>query len=109
MKISKKARKALKDLIKRGQLQGYLTHDEVLEIFPEIEDDLVLLEFIIIKLQEAEIEIIEPIEEVEKREERMDFDKKIEVLKQIRSHISTDPIRAYNQFCRALIASILSI
>lgn len=95
MKINKKAKKNLKELIKRGQTQGYLTHDEVLEVFPEIEDDLVLLEYIIIKLQESDIEIIEPLEETEKQEERMDFEKKIQVLKQIRSHISTDPIRAY--------------
>ncbi len=95
MKISKKDRKKLKELIKRGNTQGYLTHDEVLEDFPEIEDDLVLLEYIIMKLQEDEIEIIEPLDESEERKEKMDFDKKVEVLKKIRSHISTDPIRAY--------------
>lgn len=97
MKIGKKAKQDLKDLVKRGQIQGYLTQDEVLEAFPEIEDDLSLLEFIIIELQEAEIEIIEPIEEAEERveEKGMDFDKKIQVLKKIRSHVSTDPIRAY--------------
>lgn len=97
MKISKTARKNLKELIKRGQLQGYLTQDEVLEIFPEIEDDLSLLEHIIIKLQDEEIEIIEPFEEMDepKEEKRMDFEKKIQVLKKIRSHVSTDPIRAY--------------
>ena len=97
MEISKKAEQKLKELIRRGQMQGYLIQDEVLEVFPQIEDNLSLLEFIIIKLQEAEVEIIEPVEEVEEQREkmRMDFDQKIQVLKKIRSHISTDPIRAY--------------
>lgn len=97
MKVSKTARKKLKDLIDRGQLQGYLTQDEVLEDFPEIEEDLALLEYIIIKLQDAEVEIIEPIDETDEpvEEGRMDFDRKVQVLKKIRSHISTDPIRAY--------------
>jgi RNA polymerase primary sigma factor len=97
MKISKRDKKKLKELIEQGQLQGYLTQDEVLEVFPDIEDDLSLLEFIIIQLQESEIEIIEPVEETEEvvRPDRMDFEQKIRVLKKIRSHISTDPIRAY--------------
>lgn len=97
MNISKTSRKKLKELIKRGQMQGYLTQDEVLEVFPEIEEDLSLLETIIMKLQDAEIEIIEPVDEPEeeREEKRMDFEKKIQVLKKIRSHVSSDPIRAY--------------
>lgn len=97
MKIGKRNKQKLKDLIKKGELQGYLTQDEVLELFPEIEEDLSLLEHIIIKLQEADVEIIEPVDEAEEqvKPERMDFDQKIKVLKKIRSHISTDPIRAY--------------
>jgi len=97
MKVNKKDKKRLKELIVRGEMQGYLTQDEVLEVFPEIEDDLSLLEFIIIKLQESDVEIIEPVTEVVEpvERERMDFERKIQVLKTIRSHISTDPIRAY--------------
>ncbi|MFC1780595.1 sigma-70 family RNA polymerase sigma factor, partial [Patescibacteria group bacterium] len=97
MKVNKRDKQKLKDLIARGQLQGYLTQDEVLEIFPDIEEDLSLLEFIIIQLQEAEIEIIEPVEDVTEvvEPDHMDFEHKIRVLKKIRSHISTDPIRAY--------------
>ncbi len=97
MKVRKKDKKRLKELIERGEMQGYLTQDEVLEIFPEIEEDLSLLEYIIIQLQDADIEIIEPVDESAETVEpdRMDFEKKVQVLKKIRSHISTDPIRAY--------------
>lgn len=97
MKVNKKDKKKLKELVKQGQLQGYLTQDEVLEVFPQIEDDLTLLEYIIIKLQENDIEIIEPVEDDSDvvKPDRMDFEQKIRVLKKIRTHISTDPIRAY--------------
>ncbi len=97
MKVRKKAKKKLKELIKKGLIQGYLTQDEVLQAFPEIEEDLSLLEYIVMKLQDNDVEIIEPVDEVEKRvkPEKMNFEQKIKILKRIRSHISTDPIRAY--------------
>lgn len=94
---SKKHRKLINELISVGQIQGYLTHDQVLEFFPEIEDDLDLLELIITKFQDVGIEIIEPspdIEEVRKAE-KLSLEQKIAILRKIRSHISTDPIRAY--------------
>lgn len=97
MTLSQAIKTKLDGLLERGQTQGYLTQDEVLEVFPQIEEDLSLLEFIIIKLQEADIEIIEPVteEDMPRPEKEMDFETKIQVLKKIRSHISTDPIRAY--------------
>lgn len=97
MKISKKAKKLLKELTEQGQMQGYLTQDDVLEKFPEIEEDLEFLEHIVVKLQEADIEIIEPVDEDEDeaKSDKMDFEQKVRILKKIRSHISTEPIRAY--------------
>ena len=57
---------------------------------------------LIAKIMNADIEIIEPLEEVVEAEVReapvarnMTFEQKITILKKIRSHISTDPIRAY--------------
>ncbi|HEX9804613.1 MAG TPA: RNA polymerase sigma factor RpoD [Candidatus Dojkabacteria bacterium] len=100
MAISQDIKKKVKDLVKAGQEQGYLTQDDVLDQFPEIEEDLPLLEFIINDLQELDIEIIEPVideevEEVVVSQKGMTFEQKIKILKKIRSHVSTDPIRAY--------------
>lgn len=97
MKISKTSKKIYEDLLEQGEEQGYLTQDEVLDAFPEIEEDLDFLEFVIMKLQEADVEIIKPVDEDkdEDGEEKLDFDAKVKVLKRIRAHISTDPIRAY--------------
>lgn len=99
MAISQTVKKQVKVLVEQGLKQGYLTQDEILEVFPEIEEDMKLLEYIVGELQEAEIEIIEPeIEEPEitqTRPSQLTFEQKIQILKKIRAHISTDPIRAY--------------
>jgi RNA polymerase primary sigma factor len=96
--ISKEIKDQVIELIKNGIDQGYLTQDEVLEYFPHIENDLTLLEFIIGELHESDIEIIEPVSFEENevvRRRGISFEQKIDILKKIRSHISTDPVRAY--------------
>ena len=99
MAINQNIKKQVQELVDLGLKQGYLTQDEILEIFPEVEDDMKLLEFIVMKLQDAEVEIIEPAIEEEEiipvRQSHLTFEQKIEILKKIRSHVSTDPIRAY--------------
>jgi len=100
MAIDQKIKKQVQKLVDLGLRQGYLTQDEILEEFPEVEDDMKLLEYIVMQLQDAEIEIIEPSLEAEEeigptRPSQLTFEQKIEILKKIRSHVSTDPIRAY--------------
>ena len=105
MAINQEKKKLVDKLVKQGVKQGYLVQDDVLEVFPEIEEDMELLEYIIQKLQEAGIEIIEPVEVEEESftegyesnpsGKGMTFEQKVKILKKIRSHISTDPIRAY--------------
>lgn len=101
MAISSEDKQKVKDLVILGKKQGYLSQDDILSIFPEIEDDLQLLEYIIARLQDAELEIISPATDsdldFDSESSRMTFEEKIKILKQIRSHISTDPIRAYLQ------------
>lgn len=101
MAISSDDKQKVKDLIILGKKQGYLSQDDILSVFPEVEDDLQLLEYIIARLQDSEIEIISPASENEldydSASSRMTFEEKVKILKQIRSHISTDPIRAYLQ------------
>jgi RNA polymerase primary sigma factor len=100
MSISSEAKEKVKGLLTLGKKQGYLAQDDILDVFPEIEDNLQLLEHIVAALQEAEIEIIEPVESTTYGYEgqshtKMTFEEKIKILKQIKSHVSTDPIRAY--------------
>ncbi|GAB4283806.1 MAG: RNA polymerase sigma factor RpoD [Candidatus Dojkabacteria bacterium] len=101
MAITSEDKQKVKNLVITGQKQGYLSLDEILDVFPEVEDDLQLLEYIIVNLQESDIEIIDPEAENDslgaKKQRAMSFEEKIKILKQIKSHVSTDPIRAYLQ------------
>lgn len=101
MSITSEDKQRIKNLIVLGKKQGYITHDDILDLFPEVEENLHLLEYIIESLQNNDIEIIEPQEGEmgigAAAAGKMTFEEKIQILKQIRSHISTDPIRAYLQ------------
>lgn len=104
MSISSEDKLKVKSLVEQGKRQGYLTHDDILDLFPEVEDNLNLLEYIISNIQDSDIEIIEPMDDSEYKYvtgaasvNKMTFEEKIKILKQIKSHISTDPIRAYLQ------------
>ncbi len=99
MAITSDDKQKVKNLVILGKKQGYLTQDDILAVFPEIEENLQLLEYIIASLQDDEIEIIEPRTEAyaEDKKTKLTFEEKIKILKQIKSHVSTDPIRAYLQ------------
>ena len=88
--------KAIKILIDKGKDQGYLTQEDLLDVFPTVEDDVELLDDIFVSLQENDIEVLEPEEnpEVETKEE-LTLEKKIRILKTIQSSLSTDAIRSY--------------
>lgn len=88
--------KAIKNLVDKGKDQGFLTQEDLLDIFPTIEEDVELLDDIFKSLQENEIEVLEPedtLEEVAKEE--LTLEKKIRILKTIQSSLSTDAIRSY--------------
>lgn len=94
-KVTSRKKAKLKELVELGKDQGYLTDDEVLDVFPNIEEDLTFLEKIIETIYEANLEIIASNEEEEPEKKFFTFEEKIEILKRIRDHLSTDPIRAY--------------
>ena len=88
--------KSIKFLVKKGKEQGFLTQEDLLDVFPTIEEEIELLDEIFEKLQENEIEVLEPEENVEVVEkEELTLEKKIRILKTIQTNISTDAIRSY--------------
>ncbi len=99
MSITSEDKQKVKNLLEQGRKQGYVTHDDILDLFPEVEENLHLLEYIVSVLGDSDLEIIEPeaVDPSYDRSSRMSFEEKILILKQIKSHISTDPIRAYLQ------------
>jgi RNA polymerase primary sigma factor len=88
--------KSIKFLIKKGQERGFLTQEDLLDVFPTIEEDIELLDEIFEKLQENEIEVLEPDENIEaEQKEELTLENKIRILKNIQTNISTDAIRSY--------------
>jgi RNA polymerase primary sigma factor len=92
-KISDKG-KAITKLVDKGKEQGFLSQEDILEVFPTIEEDIELLDEIFRAVQENEIEVLEPEEEVKIADE-LTLEKKIRILKTIQSNLSTDAIRSY--------------
>jgi RNA polymerase primary sigma factor len=87
---------SIKLLVKKGKDQGFLTQEDLLDVFPTIEEDIELLDDIFKALQKEEIEVLEPEERTEEsRKEILTLEKKIKILKNIQSSISTDAIRSY--------------
>jgi RNA polymerase primary sigma factor len=88
--------KSIKYLVKKGQERGFLTQEDLLDVFPTIEEDIELLDEIFEKLQENEIEVLEPDEDLEtEQKEELTLENKIRILKNIQTNISTDAIRSY--------------
>lgn len=86
--------KAISKLVEKGKEQGFLSQEDILDVFPTIEEDIELLDEIFKMVQENEIEVIEPEEEV-KADKELTLEKKIRILKTIQSNLSTDAIRSY--------------
>ena len=94
MPKSSKKQKSIDNLLEKGKEQGFLSQEDILEVFPTIEEDIELLDEIFKKVQETDIEVLEPEEET-KADTTLTLEKKIRILKTIQSNLSTDAIRSY--------------
>ena len=98
-----KAQKVFQLLSEKGQQQGFLTANDVLEEINEPENDLEHLEELFLLLYEKDIQII-GIDDKEdsgiifsKVDKQSELDKKIKILRTIHANVYTDPIRSYLQ------------
>ncbi|RJR25741.1 RNA polymerase sigma factor RpoD [Candidatus Microgenomates bacterium] len=90
--------KAIKKLIEKGKKEGFVTQDEVLQVFPFAENYLNELEEFYTKVIDEGIDIFDSLSEEEIREsEKMakDFAREIEVLSSLESPAVSDPVRMY--------------
>lgn len=85
--------KFIKKLISKGKKRGYLTQTEVLEFFPNAEDDIEILDMLYGRLLEAGVDVydVESEKEAQKlSEERIDLSKL-----RLDKTVSVDPVRMY--------------
>jgi len=96
MADQKDKEKSLKKLVRKGKSMGFLTEEDILEEIPYIEDDPLFLDKVFKALQKNEVEVLETEDSMIKKENTdLTLEKKIKILKNIQSNISTDAIRSY--------------
>jgi len=91
-------RKAVGDLIKKGRDQGFLTQDDVLEVFPDAENRIEELDDLYDKLLAETIDVFESVtpDEVDTDDKAKEkLDREIELLTKLADTESTDPVRQY--------------
>jgi len=81
-------------LVNRGKKQGYVTIDEIMELFPEAENDIELLDTLYEKLQEAGIDVFDVASEEAAAEMLKEQDIDLTKLKMDKT-LSSDPVRMY--------------
>ncbi len=91
-------RKRVVELIKKGRDQGFLTQDDILEIFPDAEDRVNELDELYEKLLAENVDVFESIavEETDTEEKaREKLEREIELLSKLEGAETTDPVRQY--------------
>ncbi len=91
-------KKEIAELIKKGRDQGFLTQDDILDVFPLAEDFLEELDNLYDKLLSESIDVFESVEAEEtdsdeKAKEKLE--REIEILSKLGGAESTDPVRQY--------------
>lgn len=97
-KINSILEKGIKRLLEKGKKEGFVTQDEVMEVFPLAENYLDVLDDFYTKVIEEGIDIFENVTEEEIKEgERLakNFAKEIEVLTTLETPSVADPVRMY--------------
>jgi len=93
---SKQFRKATQELHDKGKAQGFLTQEEILEVFPDAELRLVELDALYGALLKEGVDVFESVEDGgEGDSKRLMLDQEIELLTKLEGSESTDPVRQY--------------
>src|SRR4030042_3758535 len=83
----------LKELLKRGKEVGFVTQDDILELFPQAEEQVEELDSLYTKIADESVDVLEVGEEEEIK--GGDIEKEIEVLTALAGGQITDPVRMY--------------
>ena len=82
-------------LIQKGKTRGYVTHDEILTLFPKPEDHLLELDDLFDRLLKADIDVFESISEPSELKGISQLEKELADLAAIDEKKVTDPVRMY--------------
>lgn len=90
-------RKAVKDLLEKGKDQGFLTQDDILEVFPDAEDRLEELDGLYAILLSDSVDVFESVtpEDGDEEKNQLSLEQEIAILSKLEGPESTDPVRQY--------------
>ncbi len=91
-------RKPVLELLEKGKTQGFLTQEEILEVFLDAEDRIEELDELYAQLMEESVDVFESVTETDLAEESKSLDvleREIEALTNLDGGTSTDPVRQY--------------
>ncbi len=86
-----KSATSVQELVKKGKEQGFVTQDDVLEVFPEAETNIVALDELYTKLAREGVDVFEVGEE----KKPADLEKELDVFETLAKVQITDPVRMY--------------
>ncbi len=93
-----KQRKGVEKLVKKGKDQGFLTQEEILEVFPDAEARIEELDDFYTQLLEKNVDVFETVsteELVGGEQEREKLERELQILTKLEGSQSTDPVRQY--------------
>lgn len=96
--MAKKKKTDITNLIKKGKKQGFITQEEILELFPDAENRVEELDDLYTKLLAEGVDVFETVTEEEMAEDEKatsELAKELEVLATLEDKTLTDPVRMY--------------
>jgi len=93
-----KSKKKIDALIRQGKKRGFVTQDEILEIFPRAENWIEELDAFYNRLMRLNIDVFESLSDEEEREAEKtatELEKELEILSKLESKRNVDPVRMY--------------
>jgi len=88
----------VKELVKKGKKQGFVTQEEILKIFPQAENHIKEIDELYAQLIKSNVDVFESLTEEEIAEEEKavnELEKELEVLSTLEAATVTDPVRMY--------------
>jgi len=96
--VKTKSIKSVKDLVKQGKANGFITQDDILAVYPRPENNLEEVDDLYTKLIKAGIDVFETLSDEEERDARKtvtELEKELESLAILHEGGISDPVRMY--------------
>jgi RNA polymerase primary sigma factor len=94
-KISKALQNDIDDLLKKASSRGYITQEEVLDVFVEPEEYVDLLDDFYTQIMNDSIDIFESVSDDSEEDTVSDTKRELQILSTLVSDGSSDPVRMY--------------